>query len=96
MKAFDKNILPGFSNNRHDWSFKVLPGDNQFPEAGIEDGFMTLRNDEILLCFEPVSRGMLELVKRQFQNIAAQGASLQVSLGGNGHGSGMYDLGLIT
>jgi hypothetical protein len=88
LKAFDSYILPEFSNSQQNWCIEGMPDVSDFPEAGIEDGFMILRNDEILLCFEPVSRGMLELMKRQFLNIAGRGASLSVSLWGNGSGMG--------
>jgi hypothetical protein len=49
-----------------------------FPDAGIEEGYMTFTNEEILQCFEPVVNRILELVRNQIIAIQAQNRSLQV------------------
>jgi len=62
----------------------------EFPEAGIEEGYMTFTNEEILQCFEPVVNRILELVRNQIIAIQAQNRSLQNVLVVGGFGASEY------
>lgn len=76
---FENRIKADFRNNGQKWAVDVgIEAD--FPEAGIEEGYMTFTNEEILQCFEPVVNRILELVRNQIIAIQAQNRSLQVSL----------------
>ena len=66
------------SEQRQKWAVDVGI-EAEFPEAGIEEGYMTFTNEEILQCFEPVVNRILELVRNQIIAIQAQNRSLQVS-----------------
>ncbi|QSS60193.1 Hsp70-like protein [Histoplasma capsulatum] len=58
---FENRIKADFRNNGQKWAVDVgIEAD--FPEAGIEEGYMTFTNEEILQCFEPVVNRILELV----------------------------------
>lgn len=75
---FENRIKADFRNNGQKWAVDVgIEAD--FPEAGIEEGYMTFTNEEILQCFEPVVNRILELVRNQIIAIQAQNRSLQVS-----------------
>ena len=74
---FENRIKADFRNNGQNWAIDVgLQAD--YPEAGIEDGYMMFTNEEILQCFEPVVNRVLELVRNQIITIQAQNVSLQV------------------
>ncbi|KAF5130757.1 Heat shock protein 12B [Metarhizium anisopliae] len=62
----------------------------EFPEAGIEEGYMTFTNEEILQCFEPVVNRILELVRNQIIAIQAQNRTLQNILVVGGFGASEY------
>lgn len=75
---FENRIKADFRNNGQKWAVDVgIEAD--FPEAGIEEGYMTFTNEEILQCFEPVVNRILELVRNQIIAIQAQNRSLQAS-----------------
>lgn len=75
---FENRIKADFRNNGQKWAVDVgIEAD--FPDAGIEEGYMTFTNEEILQCFEPVVNRILELVRNQIIAIQAQNRSLQVS-----------------
>jgi len=76
---FENRIKADFRNNGQKWAVDVGI-EAEFPEAGIEEGYMTFTNEEILQCFEPVVNRILELVRNQIIAIQAQNRSLQVSL----------------
>lgn len=78
---FENRIKADFRNNGQKWAVDVGI-EAEFPEAGIEEGYMTFTNEEILQCFEPVVNRILELVRNQIIAIQAQNRSLQV---GSGH-----------
>jgi hypothetical protein len=76
---FENRIKADFRNNGQKWAVDVgIEAD--FPEAAIEEGYMTFTNEEILQCFEPVVNRILELVRNQIIAIQAQNRSLQVGL----------------
>jgi hypothetical protein len=50
---FENRIKADFRNNGQKWAVDVGI-EAEFPEAGIEEGYMTFTNEEILQCFEPV------------------------------------------
>jgi hypothetical protein len=75
---FENRIKADFRNNGQKWAVDVGI-EAEFPEAGIEEGYMTFTNEEILQCFEPVVNRILELVRNQIIAIQAQNRSLQVS-----------------
>lgn len=75
---FENRIKADFRNNGQKWAVDVgIEAD--FPDAGIEEGYMSFTNEEILQCFEPVVNRILELVRNQIIAIQAQNRSLQVS-----------------
>lgn len=84
---FETRIKADFRNNGQKWAVDVGI-EAEFPEAGIEEGYMTFTNEEILQCFEPVVNRILELVRNQIIAIQAQNRPLQV---GNLHFS-LYSL----
>ncbi|PTU22939.1 hypothetical protein P175DRAFT_0522019 [Aspergillus ochraceoroseus IBT 24754] len=74
---FENRIKADFRNNGQKWAVDVgIEAD--FPDAGIEEGYMTFTNEEILQCFEPVVNRILELVRNQIIAIQAQNRSLQL------------------
>lgn len=74
---FENRIKADFRNNGQKWAVDVgIEAD--FPDAGIEEGYMTFTNEEILQCFEPVVNRILELVRNQIIAIQAQNRLLQV------------------
>lgn len=75
---FENRIKADFRNNGQKWAVDVGI-EAEFPEAGIEEGYMTFTNEEILQCFEPVVNRILELVRNQIIAIQAQNRQLQVS-----------------
>ncbi|EAU39479.1 conserved hypothetical protein [Aspergillus terreus NIH2624] len=78
-----------FRNNGSKWAVDVgIEAD--FPDAGIEEGYMTFTNEEILQCFEPVVNRILELVRNQIIAIQAQNRSLQNVLVVGGFGASEY------
>ena len=74
---FENRIKADFRNNGQKWAVDVGI-EAEFPEAGIEEGYMTFTNEEILQCFEPVVNRILELVRNQIIAIQAQNRILQV------------------
>lgn len=74
---FENRIKADFRNNGQKWAVDVGI-EAEFPEAGIEEGYMTFTNEEILQCFEPVVNRILELVRNQIIAIQAQNRALQV------------------
>jgi len=75
---FENRIKADFRNNGQKWAVDVGI-EAEFPEAGIEEGYMTFTNEEILQCFEPVVNRILEMVRNQIIAIQAQNRLLQVS-----------------
>ncbi|TQB68523.1 hypothetical protein MPDQ_003350 [Monascus purpureus] len=57
---FENRIKADFRNNGQKWAVD-LGIESDFPEANIEEGYMTFTNEEILQCFEPVVNRILEL-----------------------------------
>lgn len=68
---FENRIKADFRNNGQKWAVDVGI-EAEFPDAGIEEGYMTFTNEEILQCFEPVVNRILELVRNQIIAIQAQ------------------------
>jgi hypothetical protein len=76
---FENRIKADFRNNGQKWAVDVgIEAD--YPDAGIEDGYMSFTNEEILQCFEPVVNRILELVRNQIIAIQAQNRQLQVRI----------------
>ncbi|KAK2628111.1 hypothetical protein QTJ16_002757 [Diplocarpon rosae] len=86
---FENRIKADFRNNNQKWAVDVGI-EAEFPEAGIEEGYMTFTNEEILQCFEPVVNRILELVRNQIIAIQAQNRSLQNVLVVGGFGASEY------
>lgn len=86
---FENRIKADFRNNGQKWAVDVGI-EAEFPDAGIEEGYMTFTNEEILQCFEPVVNRILELVRNQIIAIQAQNRSLQNVLVVGGFGSSEY------
>jgi hypothetical protein len=76
---FENRIKADFRNNGQKWAVDVGI-EAEFPDAGIEEGYMTFTNEEILQCFEPVVNRILELVRNQIIAIQAQNKMLQVGI----------------
>jgi hypothetical protein len=86
---FENRIKTDFRNNNKKWAVD-LGIEAEFPEAGIEEGYMTFTNEEILQCFEPVVNRILELVRKQIIAIQAQNRTLQNVLVVGGFGASEY------
>ncbi|MCJ1481216.1 hypothetical protein MMC06_001372, partial [Schaereria dolodes] len=86
---FENRIKADFRNNSQKWAVDVGI-EAEFPEAGIEEGYMTFTNEEILQCFEPVVNRILELVRNQIIAIQAQNRLLQNVLVVGGFGASEY------
>ncbi|KAI9668632.1 MAG: hypothetical protein M1831_001071 [Alyxoria varia] len=86
---FENRIKADFRNNGQKWAVDVGI-EAEFPEAGIEEGYMTFTNEEILQCFEPVVNRILELVRNQIIAIQAQNRPLQNVLVVGGFGASEY------
>ncbi len=86
---FENRIKADFRNNGQKWAVDVGI-EAEFPEAGIEEGYMTFTNEEILQCFEPVVNRILELVRNQIIAIQAQNRTLQNILVVGGFGASEY------
>ncbi|KAL1637908.1 hypothetical protein SLS56_000465 [Neofusicoccum ribis] len=86
---FENRIKADFRNNGQKWAVDVGI-EAEFPEAGIEEGYMTFTNEEILQCFEPVVNRILELVRNQIIAIQAQNRNLQNVLVVGGFGASEY------
>lgn len=86
---FENRIKADFRNNGQKWAVDVGI-ESEYPEAGIEEGYMTFTNEEILQCFEPVVNRILELVRNQIIAIQAQSCSLQNVLVVGGFGASEY------
>jgi actin-like ATPase involved in cell morphogenesis len=77
ISEFENRIKADFQNDGQKWAIDVGIEDD-FPEVGIEDGYMIFTNEEILQCFKPVVNRILELVRHQIAAIQAQNRPLQV------------------
>ncbi|KAL8706634.1 MAG: hypothetical protein Q9201_000331 [Fulgogasparrea decipioides] len=86
---FENRIKADFRNNGQKWAVDVGI-EAEFPDAGIEEGYMTFTNEEILQCFEPVVNRILELVRNQIIAIQAQNRLLQNVLVVGGFGASEY------
>ncbi|KAI9833962.1 MAG: hypothetical protein M1826_005867 [Phylliscum demangeonii] len=86
---FENRIKADFRDNGTKWAVDVGI-ETDFPEACIEDGYMTFTNEEILQCFEPVVNRILELVRNQIIAIQAQNRALQNVLVVGGFGASEY------
>ncbi|KAI9660458.1 MAG: hypothetical protein M1821_009808 [Bathelium mastoideum] len=86
---FENRIKADFRNNGQKWAVDVGI-EAEFPDAGIEEGYMTFTNEEILQCFEPVVNRILELVRNQIIAIQAQSRALQNVLVVGGFGASEY------
>ncbi|MCJ1249104.1 hypothetical protein MMC30_006327 [Trapelia coarctata] len=86
---FENRIKADFRNNGQKWAVDVGI-EAEFPDAGIEEGYMTFTNEEILQCFEPVVNRILELVRNQIIAIQAQNRMLQNVLVVGGFGASEY------
>jgi len=74
---FENRIKTDFRNNGQKWAVDVgIEAD--YPEADLEEGYMTFTNDEIFQCFEPVINRILELIRDQVAQVQAQNATLKV------------------
>ncbi|KAH8690900.1 hypothetical protein BGW36DRAFT_432676 [Talaromyces proteolyticus] len=76
ISDFENRIKSDFHNNGQKWSIDVGV-EADYPEADIQDGYMSFTNEEILQCFEPVVNRILELVHNQINAIQAHGHQLQ-------------------
>jgi hypothetical protein len=76
-KDFEDRIKLQFRNSGQKWVIDVgLEAD--FPEVGVEDGYMAFTNEEILQCFAPVVNRIPELIRNQINAIQTQGQLLKV------------------
>ncbi|KAJ5161972.1 hypothetical protein N7492_007364 [Penicillium capsulatum] len=86
---FENRIKADFRDNGQKWAVDVgIEAD--YPDANIEEGYMTFTNEEILQCFEPVVNRILELVRNQIIAIQAQNRLLQNVLVVGGFGASEY------
>jgi hypothetical protein len=74
---FENRIKTDFRNNGQKWAVD-LGIEQDFPDADIEEGYLTWTNEEILQCFKPVVDSILELVRNQITEVQASNSHLQV------------------
>jgi hypothetical protein len=80
VEDFDRRILADFRNNGQMWAVDVGL-ESEWPEAGIEEGYLLLSNDDILSCFEPVFNSLLAQIRDEVLAIQEAKKYLQVSFG---------------
>jgi len=78
LADFKERILQSFKNSGQRWTID-LGLEGSYPEAGIEDGYITFSNDQILSCFWPLVAGILELISAQIYAIQEQAKPLTAS-----------------
>jgi hypothetical protein len=78
IKDFNNRIREDFRNNGQKWAVDVGI-EAEFPEADIEEGYMTFTNEDILTCFEPVVNRVLEIIRNQIIAVQTANKVLQVS-----------------
>lgn len=74
---FDKRIKRDFRNNGQRWAVDIGI-ETEWPEHGIEEGFMVYDNDEVLESFNPVVDRVIDLIKNQIVAVDATNRVLQV------------------
>lgn len=74
---FEYRIRHDFRNSQPKWAVDV-DVEVEFPDLGLEEGYMIFTNAEILQCFDPVVNAVLDLVKVQIAKIRALNGNLQV------------------
>ncbi|KAH8591766.1 hypothetical protein B0O99DRAFT_654237 [Bisporella sp. PMI_857] len=73
---FENRIRHDFRNNGQKWAVDVgIEAD--YPEVGIEEGYMVFTNDEVLACFEPVVNRIIELIRNQIIDVRGKHKILQ-------------------
>lgn len=78
---FENRIKSDFQNkNGQKWAVDVGV-DINYPEAGIDEGYMVWTNEEILACFEPVVRRIIDLINNQISDILQKKERLKVLYG---------------
>src|SRR4051794_18557016 len=78
INDFENRIKRDFRNTGQKWAVDVgLEAD--FPEAGIEAGYMLFTNEEILSRFEPVMDRILELIDQEVKSVRNQREHVDVS-----------------
>ncbi|KAF2815673.1 uncharacterized protein BDZ99DRAFT_432368 [Mytilinidion resinicola] len=89
IMEFENRIRTDFRNNGQKWAADVGI-EAEFPEAGIEEGYMTFTNEEILASFEPVVERIFSLINNQIIAIQACNINLKYMLIGGTFGSSEY------
>lgn len=74
---FENRIKRDFRNNGQKWAVDVGIED-EWPELGIEEGYMTWTNEEIFFAFDPVIRRIQELIRNQISAVQSLGKSVNV------------------
>jgi hypothetical protein len=77
FKDFENRIKYDFRNNGQKWAVNVGV-EAEFPDADLEEGYMTFTNEAIFQCFEPIVNRILELIRDQVVAIRAQDGTLNV------------------
>ncbi|KAI5461571.1 hypothetical protein BGZ63DRAFT_444178 [Mariannaea sp. PMI_226] len=75
MIEFDSRIKVDFARTGKNWVVDVGL-EKDYPDAGIEGGYMTFSDEEISQCFDPVLFRILELVRSQILNIQSRNYTL--------------------
>ncbi|KAF4627948.1 hypothetical protein G7Y89_g10203 [Cudoniella acicularis] len=73
----DKMKLPPNSKTAARIYWKYVGLSAEFPEAGIEEGYMVFQYDKVLACFEPVFKQVLELINDQVGQINRHGGFIE-------------------
>lgn len=77
LSEFENRIKADFRNNGQVWAIDIGV-ETDYPDAGVEEGYMSFTDAEILECYRPVVHRILELVKNQITAIQTQNRHLQV------------------
>lgn len=89
LSEFENRIKADFRNNGQVWAIDIGV-ETDYPEAGVEEGYMSFTDAEILECYRPVVHRILELVKNQITAIQTQNRHLQNVLVVGGFGGSEF------
>lgn len=70
MKNFEDTIKRTFTDKSHPDTFHCpVAGMEDNPEAGVEDGFLTIRNSDMREIFDPIINQVVRLVDEQVESV---------------------------
>jgi hypothetical protein len=77
IMEFENRIKKDFLNNGQKWAIDIGI-EAEWPEFGIEEGYMVWTNEEILFVFDPVIKGIQDLILSQITMLQSLGKQVNV------------------